>query len=95
MKVFARPPRSWRLQIFKAADAYLSLAYAGDDAGTSTTATDSNAAMTSDAVGGTPGGSSMSGAHVGKTRAEVYQELLRAQKDGTLDRLNALYGGGD
>lgn len=69
------------------------LAYAGDDAGTSSTASDSNAAMTSDAVGGTPGGSSMSGAHVGKTRAEVNQELQRAQKDGTLDRLNALYGG--
>jgi hypothetical protein len=68
------------------------LAYAGD-AGTSSTATDSNAAMASDAVGGTPEGGSMSGAHVGKTRAEVYQELLRAQKDGTLDRLNALYGG--
>ncbi|SOE95227.1 protein of unknown function [Burkholderia sp. D7] len=69
------------------------LAYAGDDAGTTGTATGSNASMTSDAVGGTPEGSSMSGAHVGKTRAEVYQELQRAQKDGTLDRLNVLYGG--
>jgi hypothetical protein len=28
----------------------------------------------------------------GKTRAQVYQELIRAQKDGTLERLNALYG---
>ena len=69
------------------------LAYAGDDAGTASTATGSNASMTSDAVGGTPEGSSMSGAHVGKTRADVYQELQRAQKDGTLDRLNVLYGG--
>ncbi|MFM0566048.1 DUF4148 domain-containing protein [Paraburkholderia sediminicola] len=69
------------------------LAYAGDDAGTTSMATDSNAAMTSDAVGGTPVGGSMSGAQVGKTRAEVKQELQRAQKDGTLDRLNALYGG--
>lgn len=51
--------------------------------------------MTSDAVGGTSVSGSESGAHLGKTRAEVYQELLRAQKDGTLDRLNAFYGGGD
>ena len=69
------------------------LAYAGDTTDTSSTASDSNAAMTSDAVGGTPAGSSGSGAIHGKTRAEVIQELQRAQKDGTLDRLNALYGG--
>jgi hypothetical protein len=69
------------------------LAYAGDDANTANTATDSNAAMASGAVGGTPAGGSMSGAPVGKTRADVRQELQRAQKDGTLDRLNALYGG--
>jgi hypothetical protein len=49
--------------------------------------------MASGAVGGTPAGGSMSGAPVGKTRADVRQELQRAQKDGTLDRLNALYGG--
>ena len=30
---------------------------------------------------------------VGKTRAEVYEELMRAQQDGTLERLNELYGG--
>lgn len=69
------------------------LAYAGDNTDISSTASDSNAAMTSDAVGGTPGGGSMSGAPLGKTRAEVKQELQRAQQDGTLDRLNALYGG--
>lgn len=69
------------------------LAYAGDDASTASTATDSNAAMTSAAVGGTLGGGSMSGAPVGKTRADVHQELLRAQRDGTLDRLSELYGG--
>ncbi|MGF6756564.1 DUF4148 domain-containing protein [Paraburkholderia sp. GAS42] len=69
------------------------LAYAGDNADTSTTASDSNAAMTSDAVGGTSVSSSGSGAYHGKTRAEVKQELQRAQQDGTLDRLNALYGG--
>lgn len=71
------------------------LAHAGDNADTSRTASDGNATMTSDAVGGTSVGGSESGAHLGKTRAEVYQELLRAQKDGTLDRLNELYGGGD
>ena len=32
-------------------------------------------------------------APVGKTRAEVYEELMRAQQDGTLERLNELYGG--
>ena len=69
------------------------LAYAGDNADTSTTASDSNAAMTSDAVGGTSMGSGDSGALHGKTRAEVKQELQRAQQDGTMDRLNALYGG--
>jgi hypothetical protein len=30
----------------------------------------------------------------GKTRAQVYQELERARKDGTMDRLNPLYSGG-
>lgn len=33
-------------------------------------------------------------APAGRTREEVRQELIRAQKDGTLERLNALYGGG-
>ncbi|WP_172315875.1 DUF4148 domain-containing protein [Paraburkholderia solitsugae] len=69
------------------------LAYAGDNTDTSRTATDSNAAMTTDAVGGTSIGSSDSGALQGKTRAEVKLELQRAQQDGTMDRLNALYGG--
>jgi len=69
------------------------LAYAGDNTDTSKTTTDSNAAMTSDAVGGTSVGGSDSGAIHGKTRAEVKQELQRAQQDGTMDRLNALYGG--
>lgn len=31
---------------------------------------------------------------LGKTREEVYRELVRAQKDGTIERLNALYMGG-
>jgi hypothetical protein len=52
--------------------------------------TGSGAAMASDAVGG-----SASGAHLGKTRAAVYRELQRAQKDCTLDRLNSLHGGGN
>ncbi|TKC79892.1 DUF4148 domain-containing protein [Trinickia terrae] len=69
--------------------------YAGDDTGTSGTPPDSGAAIAAQSVGGSLGGTSGSGAPVGKTRAEVYQELQRAQKDGTLDRLNALYGGGN
>jgi hypothetical protein len=69
--------------------------YAGDDAGTSSTPSDSNAAMTAQSVGGSPGGTIGSGAPIGKTRADVYQELLRAQKDGTMDRMNAFYGGGN
>jgi hypothetical protein len=32
-------------------------------------------------------------APVGKTRAEVYEELMRAQQDGTMERMNELYGG--
>jgi hypothetical protein len=32
-------------------------------------------------------------ASTGKTREEVRQELIRAQQDGTMARLNALYGG--
>lgn len=32
-------------------------------------------------------------APMGKTREEVRQELIQAQKDGTMERLNALYGG--
>ncbi|WP_341318377.1 DUF4148 domain-containing protein [Paraburkholderia sp. IMGN_8] len=57
--------------------------------------TGSGAAMASDALGGTSVGGSASGAHLGKTRAAVYRELQRAQKDGTLDRLNSLHGGGN
>ncbi|TDN61580.1 DUF4148 domain-containing protein [Paraburkholderia sp. BL10I2N1] len=68
-------------------------AYASDDAGTSNAASHSNATMASESVGAPAGGSSGSGAPVGKTRAEVYQEFLRAKKDGTLDQLNAQYGG--
>jgi hypothetical protein len=53
-----------------------------------------NAAMAQD-VGAQPAGSADSGARVGKTRAEVYQELIRAKQNGTLDRLNeSVFGGG-
>lgn len=69
-------------------------ARASDDMGMPPSASDSNTAMTTESVGGATGGSSISGASVGKTRAQVYQELLRAQKDGTMDRINAFYGGG-
>lgn len=69
--------------------------YAGDDAGTSSTPSNSSAEMTAESVGGSPDGTSGVGAPIGKTRAQVYQELLRAQKDGTLDRINAFYGNGN
>ncbi|WP_107153392.1 DUF4148 domain-containing protein [Trinickia symbiotica] len=66
---------------------------AGTEDTPSTTSSDATV-MTQNAVGAQPATGMESGAPMGKTRAEVYQELLRAQKDGTLDRLNALYGGG-
>lgn len=69
-------------------------AMAADGTDTSNATSATNAAMTQGAVGAQPTGSSDSGAGVGKTRAEVYQELIRARQDGTLDKLNALYGGG-
>ncbi|MEM5436003.1 DUF4148 domain-containing protein [Paraburkholderia diazotrophica] len=65
-----------------------------DDASTSSMGSDSNAAMTTDSVGGTTAGTT-SAAGVGKTRAQVYQELIRAKQDGTLDRINEFYGGGN
>ncbi|MEX3935357.1 DUF4148 domain-containing protein [Paraburkholderia phymatum] len=64
-----------------------------DDASTSSMSSDSNAAMTTDSVGGTTAGATTSGASVGKTRAQVYQELIRAEKDGSLNRINGYYGG--
>lgn len=65
------------------------------DATSTATAQGDNAAMTNDAVGGQLPGMSASGAPHAKTRAEVYQDFLRAKQDGSLDRINALYGGGD
>ncbi len=70
-------------------------AWAGDDGNAGTSVSDNTAAMTNESVGGTAGGMSSSGALVGKTREQVYQELLRAQQDGTIDRMNAFYGGGN
>lgn len=74
---------------------YAMQVYAADDPSTPPAASNDSAAMIEESVGGTPGSTTGSGAAVGKTRAQVYQELLRAKQDGTLDRLNALYGGGD
>lgn len=71
-------------------------AYAGDmdvPAGTSVNAVTVSQASPSSAQLVTP----MKGntASSGKTREEVRQELIRAQQDGMLARLNALlYGGG-
>jgi hypothetical protein len=72
---------------------YAMQAYAASDAGTSPDP-NGNATMTAESYGGTTAGTSSSGAIVGKTRNEVYQELIRAKQDGTIDRLNQLYYGG-
>ena len=69
-------------------------AWATDDSGTSEPASDNTAAMSTESLGGATGGMSGSGALVGKTREQVYQELLRAQQDGTMERMNAFYGSG-
>lgn len=69
-------------------------AWASDDSDTPAPGSDNTAAMTTESVGGATGGMSGSGALVGKTREQVYQELLRAQQDGTMERLNAFYGTG-
>ncbi|RKT22165.1 uncharacterized protein DUF4148 [Paraburkholderia sp. RAU2J] len=46
-----------------------------------------------DSVGGVSATRSDAGAPMGKTRAQVKQELLQARKSGELDRINAEYGG--
>jgi hypothetical protein len=75
---------------------YAMQVYAASDAGTSTTDSDTNAAMAAESVGGTTDGTTGAGAGatVGKTRNQVYQELIRAKRDGSLDRINQLYNGG-
>jgi hypothetical protein len=55
--------------------------------------TPSDAAISATAVGGMPSAGSQSGGPR-LTRAQVKQELIRAQKSGALDRLNQFYGGG-
>ncbi|MEX3790342.1 DUF4148 domain-containing protein [Paraburkholderia sp. BR14374] len=44
-------------------------------------------------VGGVPATRSDAGAPMGKTRAQVKQELEQARQSGELDRINAEYGG--
>ncbi|WP_106305352.1 DUF4148 domain-containing protein [Paraburkholderia sp. BL18I3N2] len=46
-----------------------------------------------DSVGGVPATRSDAGAPMGKTRAQVRQELQQARQSGELDRINAEYGG--
>ena len=46
-----------------------------------------------DSFGGVPATTSETGMSMGKTRAQVYQEYLRARQSGELDRINAQYGG--
>jgi hypothetical protein len=73
---------------------YAMQVYAAGDTGTSTTDSSSNAAMAAESVGGTTDGTTGADASVGKTRNQVYQELIRARRDGSLDRINQLYNGG-
>lgn len=61
---------------------------------TSSTPSNDSQMVTQSAVGAQSAGSMESGAPAGKTRDQVYQELIRAERDGTLERLNGLYGGG-
>jgi hypothetical protein len=73
---------------------YAMQVYAAGDTDTSTTDSSSNDSMAAEAVGGTTDGTTGAGASVGKTRNQVYQELIRARRDGSLDRINQLYNGG-
>ncbi|RQR58995.1 DUF4148 domain-containing protein [Burkholderia sp. Bp9002] len=57
--------------------------------------TPSDAAIGATAVGGMPAAGTQSGGPAGLTRAQVKQELWRAQKSGELERLNQFYGGGN
>lgn len=51
------------------------------------------APSSTDSVGGVSSTTSESGMSMGKTRAQVYQEYVRARQSGELDRINAEYGG--
>jgi hypothetical protein len=51
------------------------------------------AASSTDSVGGVTATRSDAGAPMGKTRAQVKQELQQARQSGELDRINAEYGG--
>jgi hypothetical protein len=70
-------------------------AYAGEyDTAKGTSGDNSAVASQANTAPAQPAASMKSNAApVGKTRAEVYDELIRAQQDGTLERLNELYGG--
>ena len=82
---------SW---IAAAALAAFSVSVCAQDAPTPAASADANRMTMSQAPALPPaGGIGNAVQPAGKTRAEVYQELIRAQKDGTLERLNALYGG--
>ncbi|WP_232452433.1 DUF4148 domain-containing protein [Burkholderia ubonensis] len=52
------------------------------------------AAISATAVGSMPAAGTQAGSPAGLPRAQVKQELLRAQKSGELERLNQLYEGG-
>ncbi|WP_341313550.1 DUF4148 domain-containing protein [Paraburkholderia sp. IMGN_8] len=53
----------------------------------------SPAVSSTESVGGVPATTSESGMSMGKTRAQVNQEYLRARQSGELDKINQQYGG--
>ncbi|NPT55972.1 DUF4148 domain-containing protein [Paraburkholderia elongata] len=57
------------------------------------TQTTSPAVSSTDSFGGVPATTSDTGMSTGKTRAQVYQEYLRARQSGELDKINQQYGG--
>ncbi|RQR71583.1 DUF4148 domain-containing protein [Burkholderia sp. Bp9012] len=65
-----------------------------DESPSTSAGTPSDAAISATAVGGVPSAGSQAGGPAGLTRAQVRQELIRAQRSGELDRLNQFYGGG-
>ncbi|MPW20257.1 hypothetical protein GCT13_26065 [Paraburkholderia sp. CNPSo 3157] len=73
-------------------------AYAQESATGTATSTSTTPETVLNSEGPGMSATSMSGSAAishGKTRAEVYQDLVRSQKSGEADRLNELFKGGN
>ncbi|WP_446900932.1 DUF4148 domain-containing protein [Burkholderia sp. YIM B11467] len=66
-----------------------------DGGGDESPGTPSDAALSATAVGSMPSAGSQAGGPAVITRAQVKQELIRAQKSGEFERMNQFYGGGN